>query len=256
MRSIEVFYHYFIPPDGRARYMSWWLDSQLSKIRDSGLSNYAKVNMCISMPIDWSFDESTLFCRNLTGEIVTYKEKTLEYIENRYPFVNVLEVEKNYGTEYINRYEMFTLQHMHKRCKEKNIYCLYLHNKGATSNSYVVSNWREIIEQSMIMDWKECIKYIEDDDIDIVAVRDLYSHVPGSNYYWTKSDHISKLLDPVDSSKYLNESLSHMWPGTPGYRYSAENWPIGNNARIHWIKEVNCPKNYNFYEFPQKKDIL
>jgi hypothetical protein len=249
-----------VPSDERARYASWWLDSQLSKIRDSGLSNYAKINMCITMPTDWMFVEHTNFHKNLTGERISFKEKTIEYIESRYPFVHILDIRNNSNVEldHVNLYEGFTLQHMYKRCKEKMIYCLFLHTKGMYSNSYNVSNWRETVEHYLITNWRECVKIIDRDDVDIVATKDIYCHVPGAHYYWSKSDHIANLLEPLDSSKYLDESQKEVWPGTPGYKYSFERWPMTNNARMHWIHETNCAhyNDYYFYDFPQTKGTL
>ena len=92
MKKIEVFYHFYIPPDIRASNWSWWADYQLSAIKKSKLSDVANINMILIMPRDWNMYNGYWYTKNGKDcariEIpkedgLSFAEKVCEYINAR-----------------------------------------------------------------------------------------------------------------------------------------------------------------------------
>lgn len=252
MNNIEVFYHVFIPEDQRAPMWSWWLDQQLGLIKQSKLSDIATVNIAITMPKFWTMLNGIPFRPNGTKlDGWTFSEKVTEYIESRYPFVNILDIRDTSA----NNYEGNTLRLIHNRCQEiPDSYILYIHSKGVVSASASVANWREILNHYCITEWPTCINLLK--DADVVGVKDLNSgdFTLSGNFWWTKSTHIQKLLEPLDTSKYVSDPALH--PGQGGYRYGFEHWILQNSPKVNYIVDTKTDHfdSYCFLENLLKKD--
>lgn len=253
MRPIEVFYHFYIPPDIRSGMWPWWIDQQLSLIRDFKLSSAATVNMAITMPMFWTElgglpifknkSHNQSFYTNELGQILSnnpkipelnFFGKVSEYIALRYPFVNIVDV-RDVGQP--NIFEGQTLKKLWDRCRVADIDVLYLHNKGVTSASASVANWRDVLNHYHITEWVRCVKALE--QFDVVGVKDLVSMnmTTSGNFFWSKSEYIRQLPEPVASDVYIPDK-SEFHPGQPGYRYAFERWAMTGNPRYYPIVDT------------------
>lgn len=247
MLPIEVFYHIYIPPDPRATLYAWWIDNQLGLIRQSKLSNVAKVNILITMPIDWveTFNQRIMSNRS-PGVIpvpITFEEKVREYINLRYPFANIVEIRPSWGQ---NIYEGQTLSYLHKRCQEDDLYVLYIHSKGVMNANAQTSNWREVLNYYMIEQWPRCVKGLEDHDV--VALKDIRTQnlVVSGNFWWSKSSYIRNLPEPIQSNLYLpNETNLH--PRSLHYRYAFERWVMVNFPKVNYLLDTETDHYGSYY---------
>ena len=245
MRPIEVFYHVYIPGDLRATMWTWWIDQQLQLIKKSKLSNIAKINMAITMPYFWTSIGAINFTENNNKtNNITFGDKVREYINCRYPFVNIV----NIRDVSANIYEGQTLKILYDRCCEVDADVLYIHSKGVVSASASVSNWREILNHFCITEWPNCIKQLE--TADVVGIKDITTSndIISGNFWWSNSKYIRSLPDPIASETYM--SAADCWPGQISYRYSFEHWVAVNNPNIYFVADtkVNHYKQYCFLE--------
>jgi hypothetical protein len=262
MRPIEVFYHLYIPPDDRATNWTWCVDQQLGLIKQTKLSNIAKINMAITMPVNWISIYNIPFYKNNspsqhfsvgalgntlvhnseTAEL-NFEGKVREYINLRYPFVNIIEVRDLIEP---NLFEGQTLTALYQACWEKDIDVLYIHSKGVSSSSASVAAWREILNHFCIAEWTQCVKLLE--TCDVVGVKDLVSCpiTMSGNFWWSKSSHVRKLPPPLQAEYYYEEIV----PGTGSYRYAFERWIMSCNPAIHHIVDTKTDHftNYCFLE--------
>lgn len=234
----------------------WCLDQQLKEIAKSGLASIAKVNIAITMPryLKGLFPEVPFRSyRNSEAKDWKFEDTVREYVELRYPFCDIIDIR---DTNEFNTYEGNTLNRLHETCKHKDIYCLYIHSKGAISTVIPsVSPWREVLNYFCITEWYRCIKLLE--DYDVVGVRDgniqpWLGNVPhkwSGNFWWSKSSYISKLEDPLKSNIYLKDKQTH-WPGESSYRYAFEEWLQSGNPNCTNIADIGVDPytNYCFVE--------
>ena len=215
-------------PDPRHSSWTWWVDEQLSLLKDSGLASIAKINMTITAPVHWM---------TLQDKSNNYGTVIVNYIKSRYPFVNILEL-RDTGNH--NIYEGATLQYLYNSCLDKDITVLYFHSKGIVSQSVPVSCWRQILNHFLIKEWPICVKNIEREDIDVVGLADKVSlpHTVSGNFWWSKSSYIRTRPNPLDSSLYQKNPSFH--PGGPEYRYAFEDWLRVGVPRVHHVQHTHA----------------
>lgn len=216
MRPIYVFYHFFSKPGSD---WTWALDQQLQILKLSGLPNVATICMCI------------------TGEV------DLDYIARRYPFVNVLNVR---SVNDPNIFEGQTLQEIHRTALHEDAYVLYMHNKGATSNSTYVAAWRDCLNYEMITKWRHCIAALA--AYDVVGVSDTHvmrsnKVITSGNFWWATAKYLNTLPDPVDSTKYLDKHH----PSDYDYRYCFERWITANGPDIGFTRDMGVDPYIEYY---------
>ena len=236
MRDIEIFYHLFIPADDTYKMWTWWVDEQMTLLKTSKLHEIAVVNMAITMPKYWSPDPNhpQLFLALVT-----------DYIKTRYSFVKILDVR---DTGEPNIYEGQTLRFLHQVCQNKDIDVLYFHSKGYMSNTAYVSSWRQILNHYCIEQWPKCLKYLQ--LVDVVGVKD--KQTPGyrvsGNFWWSKSEYIRRLPEPVDSTIY--QTNPDFQPNGASYRYTFEDWISVERPKIYHIVDTRTDhyKDYCFLE--------
>ena len=252
--NIEVFYHLYIPPTYHAGNWIWWVDQQLLLIRNSKLCDIAKINMAITMPTNWMFIDNMYFIKD-TAHMdetihISFENKVVEYINLRYPFVNILDIR---DTGASNIYEGQTLKLLYDRCQLADINVLYFHSKGVLNNGAVsVANWREILNHFCINEWAECVSQLQ--HADVVALKEgSVLNIVSGNFWWANSNYIKSLPDPLASEKYM--SATDTWPDQKSYRYSFEHWITVNNPHIHFIADTktNHYRKYCFLEDVIKK---
>jgi hypothetical protein len=236
MRDIEVFCHLFIPPNESFRMWTWWIDEQIAIIKESKLCDIATINMAITMPKLWITDPNHPSYLSLL---------VVDYIKARYPFVKILDIRDTGET---NIFEGQTLKFVHRACMERDIDVLYIHSKGYFSNTAYVSSWRQILNHFTIREWPRCLKYL--DRVDVVGIKDANSleHAVSGNFWWSKSEYIRKLPEPIDSSLYHSHADFH--PDGISYRYAFEEWISLKRPAVHHMVDTRTDhyKDYCFLE--------
>jgi len=237
---IEVFYHLYIPPHEQSINWVWWVDSQLSLVRDSHLSKYAKVNMCITLPTEWTHYLNIPFLTCTTKEPCNFRELVVDYINYRYPFVNIIDVR---DTSEDNIYEGQTLSKVYEFAQSdtEDTFILYFHSKGSFNllvNPIYMKAWKDILDKVIIGDWMDCIKHLFDNDV--VGISDTHTLksnmvITSGNFWWSTSNYLKTLPEPIDSTKYLDKHH----PSDHDYRYSFERWVTCNNPKVKCIKHFN-----------------
>lgn len=222
MRPIEVFYHVFIPADIRYTQWNWWIDQQLQLIQQSKLSDIAKINMAITMPKFYgevSPGTRIPFRANSFKDTpILFEQKVQEYIATRYPFVNIIDIR---DTGEPNIFEGHTLKLLWDRCQLEDIDVLYFHSKGVVSASPQVACWREILNHYCILEWPKCISVLSHNDITGVQdLRSVENNTISGNFWWSKSDYIRKLPDPL--------------LGDVNDRYSFEHWVMKSSPQVFY----------------------
>jgi hypothetical protein len=218
--KLHVFYHLYIPADIRYTMWTWWVDEHMGIIKSSGLNDFASVNICITMPVNFETKIPP----------VNFAKDVFDYINKRYPFVNIVNVR---DTSEFNMYEGQTLHFLYETCLREDCYVLYLHSKGITSMQTNVVCWRQMLNKFLIEDWQDCVDKLH--DVDVVGVKDASCHefAVSGNFWWAKSDYIKTLSEPLDSTKY--QTRESFYPGNPDYRYSFEDWLWFGKPRIKYV---------------------
>ena len=249
MKNLTVFYHLFVP--NTSGMWVWWVDEQLGLIQESGLAENAKVKVCITMPL------------GLVGQIKkdnavyvekNYSEVVLEYITERYPFAEIVNV-RDVG-EQPNIFEGQTLKELYLHSLKTDGYVLYLHNKGMTENFYNTwgvfgedHRWRRYMQHHCVTRWKECVEKL-DEGYDCVGANYYKDFYPfAGNFWWASTDHIKKLGDPLDADKYYNNN------SPSNYRYAFELWVGTQNPKIHYM-DVRDTESGEVQKFIEKKEEI
>jgi len=258
--NIEVFYHLYIPNNEQSINWIWWVDSQLSLIERSKLSNFSNVNMCITMPYDWEHYHHIYYTKVSNGEFCTFGDYVKDYINLKYPFVNILDVRH---TSEPNLYEGQTLSKIKEFCDkdEKDSFILYFHSKGSMNLYHNVVHrkvWKDFVDHHIVYEWNDCIKSLLNHDL--VGVSDIsildkkhFRRGCSANFWWSKSSYIKTLEDPLTPSLYLSEHLSHMYEGQDSYRHAFEFWIHSNFPKLDYIKHFNTnifSSEYSKLDFP------
>lgn len=236
MRDIEVFYHVYIPADDTSKMWTWWVDEQLGLMKSSKLADIATINVAITMPKHWLAD---------INHPVEFWVLVVDYIKTRYPFVNILNIRDVFE---LNIFEGQTLRFLHEACKDRDIDVLYVHTKGFRSMTPSVANWRQILNHYNINQWHKCLKHLE--LVDLVGIKDdetLDTAVSG-NFWWSKSEYIRTLAEPLDSTAYEVHPDYH--PQGPSYRYAFESWITSKQPKVfHTVDtRTNHYKKFCFLE--------
>jgi transposase-like protein len=201
MKSIGVFYHCYIPDNHNSTLWHVLIDEQMGMIENSGLAKVGNINMCITMPMYWSIDHgerSRLFYNYVR-----------EYIWDRYPFVNIIEI-RDTGDE--NIYECQTLRHLHKySIVNPDHSVLYFHTKGITTNRLETKLWRQILDQVMVNQWQQ--RYLELKDVDCLGIsyRNTENDIQvfSGNYFWADCKYVASLREPPIEDRYYYELWIH-----------------------------------------------
>jgi len=234
MRPIEVFYHVYIPADIRYTQWNWWIDQQCRLLKTSKLCDIARINMAITMPKYYGEvvpGSRIPFRVNQQRETsISFEQKVREYISSRYPFVNILDI-RDTGEQ--NIFEGHTLKLIWDQCHTKDIDLLYFHSKGVVSASPQVACWREILNHYCITEWPRCISLLESHDIVGVAdFRTKENNTVSGNFWWSKSEYIQKLPDPL--------------LGDVGDRYAFEHWIMKASPTIAFTADTNTDHHDNY----------
>lgn len=233
--STTVFYHIYIPyPENYIHYV-WplWIDEQLGILKQSGLAQNSLTFACITMPIN----EVVPFMNKNYGQLV------VEYIEQRYPFVKIIDVR---DLSEPNIYEGQTLKQLHSRSMTINEQILYMHTKGMSKRiAPTIHDWRRYLQYFMVERWVDCVDKLKESDVVTVKSRSR------ANFWWTNSQYIKTLLDPIESQFIFKEN-SNMWPGAMDYRYAFEGWIYSGDPKICYIHDSGDVEHYQEFYPPEK----
>lgn len=256
MKKIKVFYHIYIPETIRASSWHMFLDLQMKELIDADLHRKGEIYITITMPKLWTSLDSLNFLKNgiipysISEEIITFEEKVREYITHRYPFAIILDV-RDSSEE--NIYEGQCMKFIYKMSLVEDFYVCYTHSKGITNQSSIsVSNWRELLNHFLIKKWKKCIELLDDADVvglvDNAARKEVrcgHPIFPSGNFWWSTSDHIRKLPEPLNSKEYLKD-YPETFPGEPLYRYAFERWVTVNLPKFAVVFNTNTEHYHNY----------
>lgn len=255
MKRTEIFYYLYIPNDARSSQWIWFLDEQLKLIRNSRLHDFAKINLLISGPLHFfSLDGTCLFMKNdsIEKEAIPLYEKIQEYVRFRYPFVSSFFFR---DVSEPNLFEGFPLTIIYNLCKNEDVNVLYSHSKGMTRSQPSVFNWREILNQKLISEWKKCVNYLNEYDVVAMADSAMSNSIVSGNFFWSKSSYIRTLSEPLDIDLYINSELKEEIKKTPySQRYAYEYWIRSNNPKITWTNNTNT-SHYDSYYFLENEEI-
>jgi hypothetical protein len=85
---------------------------------------------------------------------------------------------------------------------------------------------------------------------DVVGVKDKRTTdvMVSGNFWWSKSEYIRKLPEPIDSTTYQVHPKFH--PGGPSYRYTFEDWISIEKPIVYHIVDTRTShyENYCFLE--------
>jgi len=224
---ITVFYHCYIPDDGRALFWNWWLDEQLGAAEKSNIHKVADFKMTITMPRYWNGLGQYKFPDLFEG-------KVLSYIKKRYPFVEVVSVR---DTGELNIYEGETLKYLHNHCIENTGVVAYYHTKGVLSASVETKLWRNFLDEVMINQWQ--MRYFDIQNYDCIGVKDGNPSVYSGNYFWAKNSYISSLPEPISTDRYYYETWVHLNNPKSGVVIDLKNKDMYNEMMMYGHVDYN-----------------
>jgi hypothetical protein len=244
MRDIKVYYHFFIPPDDRAGSWHWWIDQQLGMIKKNKLFAVAEINMCITMPRYWTELFGIEIFTHAVPNPINFEEKVREYINLRYPFVKIVDIR---DINDFNIYEGQTISRLHYDAQHKDFDVCYFQNKGAVSGfTPHIANWRDVLNHYIIQEWTSCVGKLKDYDLVGIADRNCSNIMLSGNFWWSKSEYIRTLPEPLASQGYIEDTNFH--PLGSSYRYAFEHWVAKGNPKLFHIVETHVD-HYSEYCF-------
>lgn len=244
MRKTKVYYHFYIPPDHRAGSWHWWVDQQIGIIRSSGLSNVAEIKMFITMPRYWTEMFGIEIFTHSVRNPINFETKVREYINLRYPFVEIVDVR---DVSEFNIYEGQTLIQLWSDAQVEDFDVCYVQNKGAVSGfTAMVANWRDVLNHCILTEWTNCVQKLKDCDLLGVADRNSVGNLLSGNFWWAKSEYIRQLPNPLESNLYMPEPT--FYPHGPSYRYAFEHWVGKANPNLLYIVQTHAD-HYSEYCF-------
>lgn len=234
MNKITVFYHYWIPDDIRALFWYWWLDEQLSVVKQSKLDVIADVNMHVCMPAFWGTDPRGIeFTSNSDGVTpILFQDKLMEYVNHRYPNVHI-HINDLTPDHVFEGHTLVPLWEYSLNNPGETV--VYIHNKGVCSSSPQVKLWRETLNKEMIEKWPQRIKDLE--GYDVLGVKDAtvrydergLTHTSG-NFFWATTDYIATLEKPLYTD-----------------RYEYERWITSNTPNVNYVLDTYTDHFTYFY---------
>lgn len=250
--KIKVFYHVYIPPDIRAASWTSHVDEQLGMIKSSKLADCSQVHVTFTMPMYWTEIGNLPYRNNFNlSQRINFGEKVREYMALRYPWVTILEIRDTSA----NIFEGLTLKYLYDASFLDDFYVLYIHTKGVSTVSETVLAWKQILNHYHINCWPRAIKLLE--NYQVLGLQDGLSvnhALLSGNFFWSRSDYIRTLVDPIDTQAYTHEP--QLWPGNHAYRYGFELWILSKNPQVYYWADtkINHYDQYCFLEDLLKQD--
>lgn len=228
MQPITVFYHLYLPFTQQFYLFPIWLDEQLGALAKSKLHKHAQIKMCITMPMYF----------HVLNMNKNYYEMVREYIQNRFPFVEIVEVRDTNNT---NIYEGQTLYHVWQHAQNNNGAVLYFHSKGITTpGNPTVHDWRRMMQYFLIDKWEVCIAQLRTHDV--VTTKSQWL----GNFWWANCSHLRQLPNPINSNEYVTHDNSIM-PGQNNYRLAFEIWHSYRSPSTYYMHETTVNHYQSFY---------
>ena len=128
--------------------------------------------------------------------------------------------------------------------KNPNSYVGYIHSKGITrGDKPQVTDWTEFLEYCVILNWKKCIKYLEEGfDTSGCNYNEENPHYVG-NFWWAQTNWVSKNVSP--DSTPTRHSCGETW--ITGRAGGAQNFRKGKHKSLH-------NSNVNHYKTRYRKN--
>ena len=184
------------------------------------------------MPRHWTKIGNTNIAKHDDQNFVlSFGDKIREYVSLRYPRVTILNI-RDLTEE--NLYEGQTLKFLYEKSKTVNTYFLYCHSKGIANFHPLgaTDNWKEILDYFIIDQWSYHISKLK--EFDVTGVKDAISAdlVMSGNFWWSKSQYISGLCDPLNTQSYFGET------NVRTFRYAFERWVMTGSPKYNYIVDT------------------
>lgn len=214
VKPIVLFYHLFATND--------WKNicaEQFASLQHAGLSQVAKVHVCISGP-----------------------EKSCAYAFLKKLDIDFMHCEFHIFEE--NLYEWSTLQLLWDMAQNDDAYYLYFHAKGVTQTGerrIHINSWRQYLNYFCMTRWKDCVDFLEN-GVDMAGCQYLLQtpyfpcHYAG-NFWWATSYHIQKLTNPV--TVFENRLEAEFWPCRIPHQ-AANLW----STKLDMYRKTILPESY------------
>lgn len=150
-----------------------------------------------------------------------------------------------YKNNNLKEYEFLTLQLLRDFCKKNDDYnVLYLHTKGANSDSKPINDWRQYMMYFLVEKYEKCFEVLENNDTCGVDLRNNPTLHYSGNFWWAKSNYIKTLMKFIDMKVILSE------------RHKAEFWICLGNGNHHnlWDCGIDVYERH-LHEYPKNKYI-
>lgn len=182
----------------------------------------------------------------------------IEFIHNMYDTDEAMMKDLSVLKTDLNRNvnENYTMKKIWDDCLKEDQLVLYLHAKGITSitNNLIpglVSKfrnryyWRQFLYHT-ISDWRTCVSELNNgyDTAGVDYATDPSEHYRG-NFFWTKSEHVRKLPNPMTFAWWqeLKARKNHPWLNQISERFATEQWLCS----LPETKSFNCRENKGDY---------
>lgn len=225
--NLTLFYHFFVCPDERGLFWNWWLDEQAGAMKQAQVPN---VQMYVTMPKYWNSINGIHLIKNKEHYQITLEEKLVEYVNLRYPFLNIAGI-RDTGEQ--NLYEGYTLFNLWKNAQVKESeYCGYVHTKGVMSLGVQTSCWRQYLNKKFITEWKDrYIDLLQGHDVIAVVDKQCDGTVVSGNFFYARNEYIKTLEEPI----YGND------------RYQYEKWILSGNPKLKIVDNTHIDHFKDIY---------
>jgi len=208
----------------------------MKAVIQSGLHQKAFIYCTITMPIYYMDfgpmagpeNGFNFFVNDKVEEKIVFGNKVVEYLQMRYPFLQILEMR---DTGEPNLYEIFTLDRLHNDAflLDDNDAMLYFHTKGI-ANAYMpqVWNWGEALNYYLIENHEKALESLCN-DIQLVGLRDYMTDTIGcvsGNTWWTKPSYVKTLKSPYDFFESVGRSRM------------VESWISTGHPNVHYLYDI------------------
>ena len=118
-------------------------------------------------------------------------------------------------------------------------YYLYIHTKGVTRNESSVAGWRKYMTYFNVERWRDAVLLLDEYSaigVDYQEADNFMGKVGwfAGNFWWTKSSHVKKLVDP---GSYNDRLCAEFWLGTVDKDNFFTVWQSNNNHYQNYYPE-------------------
>jgi hypothetical protein len=181
------------------------------------------------------------YCQNIiysvNGDIGLFKN----------PPSNVVFLASN---DYTKEFEFPTINILKNDCShDDNLKCLYIHTKGASSETITkpIEDWIDVMSHFTIHNYENCLNLLNKyDSVGVDYHTEPFKHFSG-NFFWTKASHVNTL-------PYLRWENWRKYASLGDERHAAEAWVCKPEGKYYSLHETGIPVyERHLHEYPFTK---